>query len=75
MSDQRRLKFLSMISYPAHLATKAQEELLTSFLQERKHLFASADRQGLRRAVASRVPQQHDPPPTSAATLSRWPSR
>eukprot|EP00965_Chrysotila_dentata_P026647 883439-Pleurochrysis_carterae.AAC.1 len=48
---------------------------LTPIQQKWQRPFGSAEDQGLRRAVASRIPQQHDLPPTSAATLSWRPSR
>eukprot|EP00965_Chrysotila_dentata_P240901 6203985-Pleurochrysis_carterae.AAC.2 len=64
-----------IFTYPAHLATKAQGELQRPSYKIGSIPFVSTDHQGLRRAVASRFLQQHDPPPKSTATLSWRPPR
>eukprot|EP00965_Chrysotila_dentata_P094662 3130398-Pleurochrysis_carterae.AAC.2 len=74
--NERRLKFLSMISYPAHLATNAQKKL-------QRPSYNNSNVPSLPLTVKafdklwrpSRFSQQHDPPPKSAASLSWWPSR
>eukprot|EP00965_Chrysotila_dentata_P078334 2581490-Pleurochrysis_carterae.AAC.2 len=73
---ERRFKFLSMITYESRApGYQSARRTSTSIPQERQHPFVFADRQGLRRAVASRIPQRHDPPPRSTATLWWRPSR
>eukprot|EP00965_Chrysotila_dentata_P044479 1478892-Pleurochrysis_carterae.AAC.1 len=65
-----------MITYPAHLATKAQEELQCPCYKNGN--VPSLPLTGASSPSTSSgvtLSAKHDPPPRSAATLSWWPSR